>query len=203
MPTGYTIKIEDGSIKTGKEFLSLCCRAFNVCVMMKEDSLDKPTPKEFGIDPFYEEQIEQLKKDLEKAENITIEEAEEMLKEDQRQTEDYVSKKVLEEKHNLEKYNAIESEILAWTPPTPEHENLKKFALEQVRVSKPKENDFKYYREMVESINSLTPEEYKQRRINILKESLQRAIENYEEHVEAISDKNRWLKEFWESFEEE
>ncbi len=45
MPTGYTHLIEEGC--NLEEFVWACARAFGACVMMRDDSVDKPVPEKF------------------------------------------------------------------------------------------------------------------------------------------------------------
>ena len=47
MPTGYTCYIEDGDIKTGKDFLMLCTRAFGIALDVRDEPLSVPTPTKF------------------------------------------------------------------------------------------------------------------------------------------------------------
>ena len=66
MPTGYTAFIENGKVKTAKQFLHLCLRAFGICVRMRDDSLeveDDYTPK---IIDGYQKDIEYHQKYLDK-----------------------------------------------------------------------------------------------------------------------------------------
>lgn len=135
MPTGYTSYIKDGKITSGKEFLKLCTRAFGIAVDLKDESLDVPTPNHFEPHPYYEKAYKDSLMSREKAYSMTREEVK----------EDIISKyndnkgraeKILEEyKDEDEKYLKVREEVEKWTPPTPEHENLKKFCLEQIDMS--------------------------------------------------------------------
>ena len=135
MPTGYTSYIKDGKITSGTEFLKLCTRAFGIAIDLKDESLDVPTPNHFEPHPYYEKAYKDSLVSREKAYSMTLEEVK----------EDIISKyddnkgraaKILEGyKDEDKKYLKVREEVEKWIPPTPEHENLKKFCLEQIDMS--------------------------------------------------------------------
>ena len=146
MPTGYTAYIEDGDITTGKEFLKLCTRAFGVAIDQKDDPLSVPTKTKFEPGQYYIDAYNGACDELKKAKSMSFNEAKLRLKtRHHKKVDDY--KKCSEKYSDLRnKYLKVRREVEAWTPPTPEHDGLKKFALEQIDMCIPS----------VESINEFT-----------------------------------------------
>lgn len=203
MPTGYTSYIKDGKITSGKEFLKLCTRAFGIAVDLKDESLDVPTPNHFEPHPYYEKAYKDSLMSREKAYSMTREEVK----------EDIISKyndnkgraeKILEEyKDEDEKYLKVREEVEKWIPPTPEHENLKKFCLEQIDMSL----NTSLYAWCEEDINKEldTSDDTVRKYIDNLKdyadEKLKRAYKNWQEELRRVEEKNLWMKQFLDSLE--
>ena len=146
MPTGYTAYIEDGDITTGKDFLKLCTRAFGVAIDQKDDPLSVPIKTKFEPSQHYIDAYNRACDALRDAKSISFNEAKLRLSaRHHKKVED--CKKCVEKYSDLRnKYLKVRREVEAWTPPTPEHDGLKKFALEQIDMCIPS----------VESINEFT-----------------------------------------------
>lgn len=203
MPTGYTSYIKDGKITSGKEFLKLCTRAFGITIDLKDESLDVPTPNHFEPHPYYEKAYKDSLVSREKAYSMTLEEVK----------EDIISKyndnkgraeKILEEyKDEDKKYLKVREEVEKWTPPTPEHENLKKFCLEQIDVSL----NTALYEWCEKDINKEldTSDDTLKKYIDILRdnadEKLNRAYKKYQAELKRVEEKNLWMKQFLDSLE--
>lgn len=204
MPTGYTSYIKDGKITSGKEFLKLCTRAFGIAVDLKDESLDVPTPNHFDPHPYYEKAYKDSLVSREKAYSMTLEEIK----------EDIISKyndnkgraeKILEEYKDEDKnYLKVREEVEKWTPPTPEHENLKKFCLEQIDMSL----NTTLYEWCEKDINKEldTSDDTIKKYIDILRDNadkkLKRAYKNWQEELRRAEEKNLWMKQFLDSLED-
>ncbi len=68
MPTGYTSFIENGKVRTAKQFLHLCLRAFGVCINMRDDSLEVKDDYTKDLLKGFQEDIDYHKKRLKIAE---------------------------------------------------------------------------------------------------------------------------------------
>lgn len=203
MPTGYTAYIKDGKITSGKEFLKLCTRAFGIAIDLKDESLDVPTPNHFEPHSYYEKAYKDSLVSREKAYSMTLEEIK----------EDIISKyndnkgraeKILEEyKDEDKKYLKVREEVEKWIPPTPEHENLKKFCLEQINISL----NTALYGWCEKDINKEldTSDDTIKKYIDDLKdqedEKVNRAYKKYQAELKRVEEKNLWIKQFLDSLE--
>lgn len=203
MPTGYTSYIKDGEITSGKEFLKLCTRAFGIAVDLKDESLVVPTPNHFEPHPYYEKAYKDSLVSREKAYSMTLEEVK----------EDIISKyndnkgraeKILEKyKDEDKKYLKVREEVEKWIPPTSEHENLKKFCLEQIDMSLNTSLYEWYEKDINKELD--TSDDTVKKYIDILRdnadEKLKRAYKNWQEELRRVEEKNLWMKQFLDSLE--
>jgi hypothetical protein len=130
MPTGYTADIKDGI--SFKQFALNCARAFGALITMRDDPPDAKIPEEFKPSTYHQEKIEELRKELRNLDKMTLLAASKAAERDWGKTETRRLEAIAEANALREKYLAMRAEIIAWTPPTPEHVELKKFMLEQV-----------------------------------------------------------------------
>lgn len=187
MPTGYTAFIEDGEITNAKDFLMLCARAFGVAIDMREEPLSKPMPKEFKASTYHLERLEEERRELDRLRSMTMDEVHEQ-NEAEYQRDVAARKEMLEEKKAIkDRYIAILNDIKAWTPPTTEHNGLKKFAIEQIEMCLP---DLSFYdREPVR----VSDQEWIDTRIESCQKSIHRHEESQNEEYERVASRNKWL----------
>ena len=114
------------------------------------------------------------------------------------------AEKILEEyKDEDKKYLKVREEVEKWIPPTPEHENLKKFCLEQIDVSL----NTALYEWCEEDINKEldTSDGAIRKYIDDLKDQkdrqVNRAYEKYQAELKRVEEKNLWMKQFLDSLE--
>lgn len=204
MPTGYTAGIEDGKITTGKDFLMLCTRAFGVAMDVRDEPLSVPTPTKFEPNTFYRDKIDREKIDLEKWERMSFENAKTKMIE-------YYTDRVKLYKQiaesNIEKnkkYAKVRTEVEAWNPPTENHYNLKKFALEQIDMCIEKQ-------EWIDEWLRLSNEElddsdeaveiFINERIESCRRSVEYSEEKWEAELKKAEDNNIWMQQLLESLQ--
>lgn len=202
MPTGYTAYIEDGKITTGKEFLKLCTRAFGIAIDLKDAPLSVPTPAHFKSDTYYKERYDKALEELNKANNLTFEEAKIQMKNAyEERISDY--KRYTEREIAMnEKYAKVRNEVETWNPPTEDHQGLKRFALEQIDMCVTKQKCIDEYLEKSKEVfddSDEAVEKYISYNIRYCKEELDRAYKSWKEELERTEKKNIWMKKFLES----
>lgn len=202
MPTGYTARIEDGSITTGKDFLKLCTRAFGIAIDLKDEPLSITTPTKFKPDIYYRNRLDKARAELENAKNMSFEDAKtKMVKSHVNSIKMYKSLAEQYIKHN-EKYAKVRAEVEVWNPPTEEHCNLKRFALEQIDISVEKQEWIDYYVQKANEKLDDSDEAVKRfiaEQIESCYEEVIRAEAAWEEELERVASKNTWMKKFLDS----
>ena len=199
MPTGYTAGIEDGTITTGKDFLKLCTRAFGIAMDLRDEPLSVPTPTKFEPNTYYKDKLEEAKAELEECRKISFEEAKaKMIKSHADRVKMYKS---IAERYteNNKKYAKVRAEVEAWNPPTLEHYNLKKFALEQIDMCVENQEWInEWLQQSKEKLDDSDEavERYIAEQIEYCCESVKRAEENWNSELKRVADRNSWMEEF-------
>ena len=202
MPTGYTAGIEDGKITTGKEFLKLCTRAFGIAIDLKDEPLSVPTPTKFEPDTYYKKRLEDEKANFEKFKAMSFEEAkDEMIKAYKDRIDMYKSMLEGSLKRN-EQYAKVRAEVEDWNPPTPDHIELKKFALKQIDMCIDTQEQIDRYREYANEElddSDSAVAEYIHEQTEFHRQGVKRAKESWDDEVKRTEDKNKWMELFLNS----
>lgn len=204
MPTGYTSYIKDGKITSGKEFLKLCTRAFGIAIDLKEKSLDVPTPNHFEPHPYYEKAYKDSLVSREKAYSMTLEEIKEDIISKYNDNKASAERCLKDYKDEDKKYLKVREEVEKWNPPTSEHENLKKFCLEQIDMSL-NTSLYKWYEKDINKELD-TSDDAIRKYIDDLKDQedrkVNRTYEKYQAELKRVEEKNLWMKQFLDSLED-
>ena len=163
MPTGYTQQIIDGKIKTPKEFLHLCLRSFGVCISMRDVPFDTPQVdyteyiKKYYQDTmgYYTKALENAKKEYARISNLSDDDLYEMYVKKFSDNRDYYQERTDKIKKQNAEYQSFYDAIKNWDC-SEEFSNIKKFALDQIDISK---DDEDYYADEL-SKEMLTKEEF-------------------------------------------
>jgi hypothetical protein len=197
MPTGYTYGIEDGTITDFRTFALMCARAFGPCVMQREDHL-KVLPVHRVPSSYYENRLKQVQRELTTLKEIPIEQAEKKAMEEYaasvRRYEDEAAK---EEEVNA-RYDKMLAEVYAWEPPTPDHENLKKFMIQQLEDSK-----HKYYSQGHGRPEKLSGEEWLQVKVEMLTKDIEYCVKYYDEELDRCEKSNNWIDALYDNLKVE
>lgn len=199
MPTGYTASIENGRITTGKDFLNSCCREFGICMGNNKLPLDEDFLSRFNDDDdnYYTRRLEEAKRTLEKYQSILDEDLQKEIDEKYESNINSANEYIEEcNKKNL-MYKKVKKEVMDWKPPTSEHENLKKFALDQIDLCYPLEYDYS-----LEEINrpKNTLSEYRKVAIESACNDIARCNKYIIDEKERIKTRNQWAIDFRNSF---
>ena len=167
MPTGYTQMIIDEKVKTPKEFLHLCLRNFGICACMRDDEFKVEEDYTPRIMEFYQYDVDYHKKNLQSAE--------ERLKQIQQSTDDelyqmytaqygkdkqYYEETIKKDTALNAKFDQFSEAIKNWEC-SPEYNNIKAFALDQLKISK---ESVDYWEEELAKMGDLSREDFEQKK---------------------------------------
>lgn len=207
MLTDYTAFIENGTITNGADFLKLCTRNFGIALDLRDEPLSVPTPTHFEVDLYYKQQYEKAVRGYNEIQLRTSEEAkQDIIEVYKRKAESYrrYYKRCVE---NNKKYLKIKEEILKWIPPTADHEEIKKFALDQIDYCIVSDRDLQSYKRSADMDNAglfWTDEEvqnYLEENKQDFKDSVENAYKRWQEAIKDAEMKNLWMKQFLDSLE--
>jgi hypothetical protein len=137
MPSGYTYQIAEGM--TFQQFVWRCARASGVLIGMRDDPQDAPIDVDGAgyndIVKQHEQYLEEARRRCYDVERMTLVEAGERARV-------YYERRHAEwEESRAEatvlrgKYEAMLAQVARWSPPTPHHEDLKRFMIDQLKDS--------------------------------------------------------------------
>ena len=209
MPTGYTQSIIDGTVKTPKEFLHLCLRNFGVCASMRDEPFNLQGDYTEYIKKFYQDSIfhhtkvlDYAKREYKRINNLSDDDLYEMYVKKFSDNRDYYQKRTDVTKKQNAKYQSFYDAIKNWDC-SEEFSNIKKFALDQIDISKEAEDFYKdeLTKEMLtkKEFISVGKYEYKE---NLLK-TAEEDVNYNQERLDSITKNMNDALAFYERFKKE
>lgn len=190
MPSGYTCGVQDGTIKTFREYALQCARAFGACIDLRDDPLSPDIP-EFVPSDYHAKRLAELEAELVALEAMSATEVEAACKREFQSAVDYRDKRLAEITAQQQRYESMLSEASAFQPPTSEHVELKKFMITQLQESIKWDCDASYYD--TPPVKKDAAEWMKERRGQI-KTDIARCEKKHREEVERTAQRNEWVK---------
>lgn len=203
MPTGYTYKIDDGTLTNSKDFIKLCLNAFGIMIHNKDNAPTTERPDFNKVHAseieYYTKQIVQTKEKLSKAEedfkidyekykNRVLEELKEKIS---------INKKYIQEQKEIETvYNRIKEEVESWDC-SEKYNNIKAFCIEQLDRGKP---EYSYVIKCVEKFekNIENFDEYFKKYHASIIEGYMRDIECYTKSLDETKKRIQEMQEFYD-----
>ncbi|MDY8021095.1 hypothetical protein [Paenibacillus polymyxa] len=190
MPTGYTSDIYEGREVHAKDFILKCARAFGATIDMRDEPLNKEIPV-FKPSPYYSNSLDKAIEKLKYYQTMTIEEAT-VFAEEAYLDSVAVHYKRLETTRLLRKrYEDLLDEIDSWNHPTPDHLELKRFCIKQIKDSIKFDCDISFISPPI----GKTPEEYIADGIKSAQSDIEYYTKEHKKEVERINERNRWVEE--------
>jgi len=188
MPTGYTYPIEKDPEYTFNQFVWDCARAFGALMHMRDDPKGTPI-RAVEVDSYQMERVEKARAALEEAKAMTLDEATTCLATMKAASLKQSEEARVEHETQAQRYQSMKAQVESWTPPTPDHANLKAFMLEQIALS------VRSLGRYVEPWEFQTPEQFHATNLQDAERELARANERLAEHMTAVAKANKWLSD--------
>jgi len=197
MPTGYTCDVGNGKIKEFEDFALLCARDFGALVSMREIPLDAPIPNEFKPSDYALKEIQKSEDKLKELKSMNKEQRVEFVKSKIKNGMDYAKRQIKKIDEENDRYDAMLEKVKKWKPPSSDHENMKKFMIEQLETSK---DNTDYYRDEIKNWQATTDygeqfEEY----IEDAKRDIEYYKKSHREEIERTNDRNKWVRQLRKS----
>lgn len=138
MPTGYTADVVDGKITEFSDFAMTCARAFGALIDLRDEPMGAPIPDAIVPNTKYrDEQIAAAMKRLGEIQAMTNAEADAAAKAEHEEAMRYRYEYLAQKEVEGARLNAMLAKVRSWTPPTPDHEEMKRFMIDQLTISMP------------------------------------------------------------------
>lgn len=194
MPTGYTAELMEKG-QTFEDFTLRCARAFGALVLMRDDPMDAAIPK-FEPSPHYQEAIDKSFRELVMFCSMSNEEAaaygECCRAEAIQRNEEWARK----DRQENERLLQMQGYVCDWEPPTPDHQELKKFMLQQIQISM---HDLVYIEREIAKCRQKTASEYYTDAVASAKHSIDWYEHERAKEIERTNARNEWVAQLRES----
>ena len=135
MPTAYTADVQSGKVTDFKDFAMQCARAFGACITMRDDPNDADIPDQFEPSDYHLNEVAEAKKELARLASMTDEQKSiSALEAYNIDCKVVLDRQQLQEAHRA-RYEAMLKAVEAWSPPTNDHVEMKRFMERQLRES--------------------------------------------------------------------
>jgi hypothetical protein len=211
MPTGYTAQIENGSVKTAKDFLRICLRNFGIChsildsdVPLEETDLLPHIKKAFqkNVD-FYEESLKTSLDEIARFNQLSDDDIYREWKNDLTKKRDNYMKFYAESLQKNKLYDKFLESIKNWKA-SHDFENIKKFAIDQLEISK--DNDPEYWLENAIGLGETTRVEFELKKDEIRMkylENLQWTVDYNKKRLDEVKKEMEDAISFYIRFEDD
>ena len=132
MPTGYTAGIIDGKTETFQDFAKQCMKAFGACIHMRDENMDKEYEPRVPSD-YHTKALEKAKEKLKQAETFTDAKLIKMHTKELEESKKYHLESISKAKVVRAKLEEFLAKAIEFKAPTPEHEGLRQFMIEQLQ----------------------------------------------------------------------
>ena len=202
MPTGYTSDVCDGKVTDFRKFAMNCARAFGACVEMRDDPMDKEIPDQFKPSDYHLNGIEKAERQLKSLEKITEDDADRKAEADYKKrlkewdgyiTEANLIKKRLED---------MRKQVVAWTPPTPDHEGMKRFMLEQLDETIRFDGKSDYWKKEKRKTVKMSGREWLFEMKQGARKDIKYHTDGHEKEVKRARERTAWVRELRDSLKE-
>lgn len=202
MPTGYTLGIIDGTITTFKQFATSCVRAFGATIHMRDEPMDKKYVKREPSD-YHIKALEKANKELDKLNKLSDYKIMEQRKKELVDGKPYHWEAINKIKENQKKLSALLAEAYSYTPPTPDHEGIRSFMIEQLQTTMKFDGDTSYHEEKLSSIDheieNMKAEDVRASLVEKINEDIAYHTKEYQEELKRCEVSNKWMEDFMKS----
>jgi site-specific recombinase XerD len=201
MATSFTYDIYEGKPITFEQFLWKCVRYFCVAIDQRDDHLDVPVIFEKHLEKdsmyrYYKDRLKEAQDELAELDVITEKEAQRrataLYNEAVKKRDGYLKEALARTARFKEFYD----KTLAWVPPTKEHENLKKFMLEQLSPDVKSEGDI---HRMYPVPQPETAKEWIARKRTRALEEIEYYSGQQKKEILGLQERNGWIAKLAES----
>lgn len=203
MPTGYTCKVQDGTVTELKDFAYACAYAFGAMIAYRDDDqLPDGLPKTVkGFGTSYDEgRLAKFRKELADWRKKSPKARKAMFEKERRNEIDRYKKYISDHEEEAKRYDAMIAKVEAWNPPNMLGE-LKSFMLQQLKQSKDFDCGGDYYHKEIEKHYNMTYERWQEDYVAHLKYMIQTSEDNIRKEIERQKGRQEWVDALRAEFE--
>jgi len=193
MPTGYTAMLIEEREITFEDFALKCARAFGALVEMRDESLDAKIPEEFKVSEYHTVELNKAIKKLNEFKTFSPDDYTKKAKEKFEQDIADYERRFEKNKLTRQRYSDMLIKVKDWKEPSADHEELKKFMIEQI------ESSIKFDVYDPDKPVIMTGEEWVNKELSSITWNIEYHTKKHQEEVERVASRNRWVKQLRDS----
>lgn len=189
MPSGYTAPVAEGKITDINQFVTRCARAFGALISMRDDPLDAPLPERIEpISDYHVKALERAKERLSSLSRMSKSDIERECRLEYERAMETWREWVEESNLKRRRYQDMRAKVLAWEPPSPNHEGLKQFMLEQLSESE------RYDCHDYQQPEQQNPDDWYSKALSDARNDIAYHTQKQQEEEERTRERNEWLQ---------
>lgn len=189
MPTGYTCKVQDGSVVELKDYILNCARQFGALVHMREDGRDVEI-RYREVSDYHLNELNKAYARLEEIKKMTDKEIQRKIDQNYEENIKSIDRMLKNKEDSKKKYLAMIKKVNDWNPPTDDHKNLKEFAIKQLQDSIKWDCDCTY---LEQETRKETVSEYREGMIKFYLKEIEYHSSSYKKELELTEESNKWI----------
>lgn len=194
MPTGYTQKLCEGE-QTFRDFLFTCARGMGACIALRDDALNENLPDDVGFSSDYHAKaLLKAKDEVVRLSAMSEEERIVFGKNTIKRELKKAQSRLDETKATRDRLAAMTVQATEWTPPTKDHEGVKRFMLEQLKSTLDFDGDSRYAEREVAILKAKEPIRVWQEALASAKGNVAYNEEEQSKETKQNEARNEWVK---------
>jgi hypothetical protein len=198
MPTGYTAAIKDGI--SFEQYALSCARAFGALVVTRDEPADAPIPNELEPSFFNKKALEEAEEKLRILRLLSDEGCHREMEKERQGLIDSAQKQIADNNDLHCKYLHLLAQTKAYLPPSPDHEEFKKFMVDQIEQSIDFDCRGNYYTDELKKFPASVGE-WRNKKIDKLMQDISYHTKENAEEINMTNSRNLWIKQLRESLE--
>lgn len=195
MPSGYTAALYEGE-QGFKDFVLTTARGMGALIHMRDTSLDAEITMP-EVSDYHSKGLDKARADLKRYEKMDDAEWESLRDEEYEESKQRWNEVEAKRVAREERYNTMLAKVQAWEPPTPDHENFKKYMIDQINESR------RFDCSSLHRPYLLPVEDFKQHKIDKVVRDINYHAEKMVEEYDRVKERREWIKALLDSLPEE
>ncbi|MCD6283953.1 hypothetical protein J7J12_01720 [bacterium] len=188
MPTQFTEDLYEKEV-TFEEFVLKCARAMTELSLIRDQLPDAPIPEEFQPSDYHLKKLEKARQRLAEIQSWDDEQAEQEAEKAYQEAVRRRNEIIARNTQIRQRYERMLAQVQAWIPPTPDHEKLKQFMIDQLKISI--KSDCSYVPNKPRRVSGA---EFKQQQMTEVWNNIKYNEKEYEKEVKSVQESNNWLR---------
>jgi hypothetical protein len=194
MPTGYTAIIEEKPDLTFREFALRCARGMGACIMQRDDPMDDP-PRAPEPSDYHAKALQTATSRLAELRGMKPEAIRAMWQAEVERIDKSNAESRAKAAETERRYKRMREQVAAWSPPSKDHQGLKRFMLEQIDAC---ESDWKAY--VVEA--PPTPKDWHAAELKRAERDVAYHTKEHGEELQRALERKEWIEKLYAALPE-